>query len=108
MAELQFDLADCAMHLERYDEAEAAFLKELEFFPRNVRARAGLATLYHATGRADAAARVVSEMTRSVPTADSYAQAARLWTSFGDARKAAAVRAEARRVLPPAKPAAHQ
>jgi hypothetical protein len=38
-------------------------------------------------------------MLRVVPTPESYALAARLWTSFGNPREAQAVRAEARRAF---------
>jgi len=64
-----------------------------------VRARAALATLYHTTGQPEAAAGAIADMLRVVPTPESYALAARLWTSFGNPREAQAVRAEARRTF---------
>ena len=54
--ELHFYTADTLGRLERYAEAEAQFIEELKYFPQNSRARAGLAMLYQASGRPDAAA----------------------------------------------------
>jgi hypothetical protein len=39
---------------------------------------------------------VMDDLVRISPTAEAYSVAARLWTSFGDRRQAAAARAEAR------------
>ena len=50
--ELHFYAGDTLLRLERHAEAEAEFVNELRRFPQNVRARAALATLYHATGQA--------------------------------------------------------
>ncbi len=97
--ELHFYAGDSAARLERYPEAEKEFLEELRYFPQNTRARAGLAMLYEASGRPDDAARAIADMTHAVPTAETYALAARLWTMFGNPKNANAVRAEARRAL---------
>jgi arylsulfatase A-like enzyme/Flp pilus assembly protein TadD len=99
MTELHFYTGDTFGRLERYPEAETQFLEELKYFPQNIRARAGLAMLYQANGRADAAERVLGDMTRLSPTPESYALAARLWTMFGNRQRADAVRAEARRAF---------
>jgi len=99
MTELHFYTGDTLGRLERYPDAEAQFLEELKYFPQNIRARAGLAMLYQATGRADAADRVLGDMTRISPTPESYALAARLWTMFGNRQRADAVRADARRAF---------
>ena len=53
--------------------------------------------IYQATEQPEAAARVVADMTRITPTAESYALAAKLFTMFGDRKQAEAVRAEGRR-----------
>ena len=98
IAELHFYAADVLTRLERTAEAEAEFLEELRSFPQNVRARSGLAMLYHAGARSDEAATTVTDMIRAVPTPDTYALAARLLTTFGDRKQAEAVRAEGRRV----------
>ena len=97
--ELHFYAADTLAKLKRPSEAEAEYTEELRHFPQHTRARAGLATLYHTTGRSDEAEEVVAEMVRVMPTPDSYALAARLWNSFSKPRQAAAVQAEARRTL---------
>ena len=94
--DLHFYTADTLGRLERYPEAEVQFLEELRYFPQNTRARAGLAMLYHTTGRADAATRAVADLMRITPTPDAYALAARLLTLFGSRQQAEAVRAEAR------------
>jgi tetratricopeptide (TPR) repeat protein len=99
IAELHVYTAETLIRLERGPEAEQEFLEELRYFPQHTRARAGLAMLYHATGRADLAADVVSDMIRITPTPDAYAIAARLWSTFGNPRQANAVRAEARRAF---------
>jgi tetratricopeptide (TPR) repeat protein len=99
LAELHFYWAETLGRLARYPEAEAQFEAEIRDFPDNVRARAGLAMLYQATDRRDAASGIVTAMTRITPTPESYALAARLWTKFGDRQQAAAVRAEARRTF---------
>ena len=97
--ELHFYTGDTLQRLERFPEAEAQFLEELHDFPQNTRALAGLATLYHATGRADDATRVIADLMRITPTPDAYALAARLLTTFGNRQQADAVRAEARRTF---------
>jgi len=103
IADLHYDAADTYMRLDRYPEAEAQYIAELHDFPDNVRARAGLAALYHATDRDDAAARSLESLTRTSPTPDAYAAAARLWTAIGDRQRADAVRAEAREMFPSAR-----
>jgi tetratricopeptide (TPR) repeat protein len=97
--DLYFYAGDALARLNRHAEAEALFAEELREFPRNVRARAGLATLYHATGQSELAASTITEMLRAAPTPESYTMAARLWTSFGNVREAQSVRAEARRTF---------
>jgi len=95
--ELHFYTADTLARLERYPEAETEFIEELKYFPQNIRARGGLAMLYQAGERPDAADQVLSDMLRVTPTPDSYALAARLYTMFGNRKQAESVRAEGRR-----------
>ena len=97
MTELHFYAGDTLGRLERYAEAETEFIEELKYFPQNIRARGGLAMLYQASGKPDAADRVLGDLTRVTPTPESYALAARLYTMFGNRNQAAAVRTEARR-----------
>jgi len=99
ITELHFYAADALARLEQYPEAEREFLEELRYYPQNIRARAGLAMLYQATGREEAAGRAIADMLHVTPTQESYAMAARLWTMFGNPQQANAVRAEARRAL---------
>jgi arylsulfatase A-like enzyme/tetratricopeptide (TPR) repeat protein len=97
--ELHFYTGETLARLDRPTDAEAEYRSALRRFPQNVRARAALATLYQNTGQPEAAETAIAEMLRAVPTAESYALAARLWTSFGNPQKAQAVRAEARRTF---------
>jgi choline-sulfatase len=97
--DLYFYAGDALARLNRHADAEALFAEELREFPRNVRARAGLATIYHATGQSDMASSAITDMLRAEPTLESYTVAARLLTSFGNVREAQSVRAEARRTF---------
>ncbi len=97
IAELHFYTGDTLARLDRRSDAEAEFASELRSFPQNVRARAGLATLYHASGQAAAADTAITDMLRAAPTQESYALAARLLKSFGKTRQAQTIRAEALR-----------
>jgi arylsulfatase A-like enzyme/predicted Zn-dependent protease len=101
IAELHYYTGDTLARLERYPEAEPEFLEELRLFPENIRARGGLAMLYQAGDKPDAAARVLADMLRISPTPDSYALAARLYTMFGDRKHADTIRAEGRRAFRP-------
>jgi tetratricopeptide (TPR) repeat protein len=91
--DLNFVAGDSLARLERYAEAERFLEAELRVSPGHVRARAGLAMLYAATGRDREAARALDELIRHVPTPEGFATAAELWTLFGDPARAAALRA---------------
>ena len=91
--------ADVLARSDRAAEAEMFYLDELRDFPHNLQARASLATLYKTMGQADDAARVVSDLVRITPSPEAYALAAKLWTSLGDRRQAAAVRADAKKLF---------
>jgi arylsulfatase A-like enzyme/Flp pilus assembly protein TadD len=99
ITELHFYTADTLARLERYPDAEKQFIEELKYFPQNIRARGGLAMLYQASGKPEAASRMLEDMVRITPTPDSYALSARLNTMFGNRKQAEAVKAEARRVF---------
>jgi len=95
--ELDFYAAATLARLGRLDEAKARYAHELTDFPANTRASAALAALYQTTGAPDEADRVIREMLATTPTPETYSLAARLWTTFGESRDAAAARAEARK-----------
>jgi arylsulfatase A-like enzyme/Tfp pilus assembly protein PilF len=56
LADLRLYAAESLLRLERFSEAESLFLEQLKDSPESGRARAGLATVYKATGRASEAA----------------------------------------------------
>ena len=97
---LRYYTADTLVHLDRNDEAEVEYGEALRDFPRDLRARSGLAALYQSTGRPDEAGQTITGMLQVVPTPESYALAARLWKAFGNAHQADLVRADARRAFP--------
>ncbi len=88
---------DAYARLDRFAEAEVAFKEELRLFPGHIRARAGLAMLYRAMGRASDSDQAVADLVRYSPTPEAYSVAAELWTMFGEPAKAAAAKAESRR-----------
>ena len=96
LPDLHYYAAETYSRLARYDEAEEQYAAELRDFPYHLRARAGLATLYHTMAKDDDAASVIAEMTDIMPTPESYALAARLWTVVGNRLQAEAIRAEMR------------
>ena len=102
IADLHFHAGDTFLRLERYAEAEYQLWLELKHFPQSMRARSALATLYHTTDRTGEAADVIADLVRLTPTPEGYAVAARLWTTFGNRREAAALRVKARQLLVPA------
>ena len=62
---LHFYLADTLTRLQRGDGAESEWLAELKDSPQNTRARAGLATLYHSSGRPGRGCGCVARRSRS-------------------------------------------
>ena len=98
IADLHFYHADTLLHLQKTAEAEGELLAELKAFPQNRRARGALATLEHAAGRSEDVNDVMDDLVRISPTADTFSQAARLWASFGEHKRAADARAQALRL----------
>jgi arylsulfatase A-like enzyme/uncharacterized membrane protein YozB (DUF420 family)/Flp pilus assembly protein TadD len=96
LPDVNYLAADSLARLERYSEAEPLFRAELSVFPAHVRARAGLAMLYKATGRDAEAERAIADLLRLSPTREGIDTAAQLWTMFGEPARAAAVRAQLR------------
>ncbi len=94
LADVRYYLGDSLARLGRYPEAEQAFREELRFFPTHVRAHAGLAMVYRATGRVAQSEQAIADLIRTVPTPEAYTVAAQLWTMFGEPARAAAIRAK--------------
>jgi arylsulfatase A-like enzyme/Flp pilus assembly protein TadD len=92
MNELNYYIGDALARMERYQEAEPYLLEEIRLFPRNTRARAGLAMLYRAMGRNADSERTIEEMLRVSPTPEARVVAAQLWTMFGEPEKARRVK----------------
>ena len=98
MTDVHYYLGDSFGRLERYADAEREFQTELRVFPGHVRARAGLAMLYRATGRIVESDTAIADLIRNSPTREGYDVAAQLWTMFGEPGKAAAIRAQSKRI----------
>jgi arylsulfatase A-like enzyme/Flp pilus assembly protein TadD len=96
--DVHYLLGDAYAQIGRYAEAEAAFREELRAFPAHVRSLAGLAMLYRATDRVPASEAAIADLVHKNPTAQGYAVAAELWTMFGEPARAAAAKAESRRL----------
>jgi predicted Zn-dependent protease len=97
--ELKYLTGEVLVRSDRGAEAETLFVDELHDFPHSLNARAALATLYLSMDQKDDAARVTSDLVRITPSPEAYATAAKLWTSLGDRKQAAAVRADARKLF---------
>lgn len=97
LADVSFLAGDSLARLERYREAEPLFEAELALTPEHIRARAGLAMLYQATGRVAEAASAVEEIARRSPTPEAYEMVAQLWMMFGEPAKAADAKSRAAR-----------
>jgi arylsulfatase A-like enzyme/tetratricopeptide (TPR) repeat protein len=97
LPDVNYYIGDSLARLDRFTEAEAAFRDELRVVPNHIRAHAGLAMLYRATGRQAESDRAIAELIRRAPTPEGYSVAAQLWTMFGEPAKAAAAREESRR-----------
>jgi arylsulfatase A-like enzyme/Flp pilus assembly protein TadD len=95
--ELHYHLGDTLGRLERYAEAERAFVEELRLFPSSLRASAGLAMLYRAQGRVADSNRAIEVMIRRSPTVAGFTMAADLFNMFGEPGRAAAMRDQARK-----------
>ncbi len=92
MNDLNYYIGDSLARLERYAEAEPYLLQEIQVFPYNTRARAGLAMLYRAMGRDAESERAIDELLRIAPTPEGRSLAAQLWTMFGEPERARQVK----------------
>ncbi len=87
------DLGDAAA-------AERAFAEEMRLFPENISAYSNMALVYALTGRPTEATAMLRRMTEAMPSAPSYAEAARTYRALGDERGAQAILRYARRRFP--------
>jgi arylsulfatase A-like enzyme/Flp pilus assembly protein TadD len=83
--------------------AEHAFREEMRLFPENILAYSNLSLLYALTGRAEEATGLLKQMTEAMPSAESYAEAARTYRALGDERGARAILRYARKRFPQSK-----
>jgi Flp pilus assembly protein TadD len=97
MPDLRYYLGDALARSGKYAEAEPVLVEEVRLFPYNLRARAALAMLYRATGHDEASDRLVNSIVRVAPTPEGYALATKLWTMFGETRKAEETKRQPRR-----------
>jgi hypothetical protein len=98
MTDVNFLLGDSLARLERYAEAMPYFQAEIATFPSHIRARAGIAMLYRASGHVAQSEQAVAELLENAPTPEGYDVAAQLWTMFGEPARAAQTRAAAARL----------
>jgi tetratricopeptide (TPR) repeat protein len=80
---------DILGRLERYDEAEEAFLAEIASFPSNQLAYTNLAVVYYVQGKVDHARSTLERMVQSNPHPISLLLAARTSRQLGDSEAAA-------------------
>ena len=92
---------DILARLERFPEAEAAFRREIDRYPKNPGAFGRLAFLYISQGRVEEAVATLRRLVESNPDSPvAYATAARSLRILGDPRSAEALLREARRRFP--------
>lgn len=94
-SDLNYFIGDSLARLDRYEEAEPYLREEIRLYPNNTRPRIGLAMLYAATNRMADADRMIAGLLQVAPSPDTYNTAADLYTMFGLADRAAAVRNQA-------------
>ena len=100
---LSFLRGDCLARLGRDAEAEQAFAQEIRDFPGNPAPRTALAVLYASQGRESDARRSLSDLIAQVKTPEAFFAAIRTYEVLGDARAAAALKAQAARSFPGAR-----
>ena len=97
---VQLALGEVRLSLEKPADAEAAFRAELTDFPNSVAAYTGLAKALYAADRLSEAEQTVTALLASAPTPVGYAAAIRLYSTFGNAARAAELRSDARGRFP--------
>lgn len=86
---LEYTRGDLLARLARFDEAVAAFLEEIEAFPKNRRAYIGLATVSRVRGDLEGARRAMAAMVAADPGESSRRTAARTLQELDDPAGAA-------------------
>ncbi len=87
---LEFLRGDALARMNRMDEAEAAFRREIAAFPMHAQAYANLAVIRFLRGDRDGVEQLMEEMVRANPTPVSCRLAASTFTSLGNKAKAEA------------------
>jgi len=95
VAELELYRGESLVHLDRAEDAEAAFRSEISAFPRDPRAYLSLATLYQST-KPEEVEGVLDDLIEAVPTPEVYGLVATALTNAGNPKRADALRADAR------------
>jgi len=90
--DINYYIGDSLARLNRYAEAEPFLKAEIAMFPFNIRARAGLAMLYRATGRDAESDQAIAQLLRHAPGPDGSAAARQLRAMFGEARRGSDLR----------------
>jgi Flp pilus assembly protein TadD len=85
---LQFQRGDALARMGRSAEAEAAFQKEIELYPRNPRPYKNLILLYVTEGKNDAATQLIFAMEKAAPTPPTYLAISDTLRVVGDANGA--------------------
>jgi len=97
---VQLALGEVRLLLEKPADAEPAFRAELAHFPNSVAAYSGLAKALYAADRLPEADQTITALLASAPTPSGYAAAIRLYSTFGNAARAAELRSDARARFP--------
>jgi tetratricopeptide (TPR) repeat protein len=108
MPEVNYYAGHAAAELGQDDDAVRYYEAQLDAVQQHLRSRAALAAVHHRNGRQDEAFAAVSAISVITPTPEAYKLAARLWENFGEPRRAAETRAEARRLSSEKAGASHQ
>lgn len=82
---LDFVRGDLFARMERYREAEAAFMEEIRNFPKHRQTYANLALVLMIQGRVEEARRLYEAMAKATPGRETYLFAARTAARLGDA-----------------------
>ena len=90
--DINYYIGDSLARLNRYAEAEPFLKAEIAMFPFNIRARAGLAMLYRATGRDAESDQAIAQLLRYAPGPDGAAAARQLRAMFGESKRSGDLR----------------